>query len=309
MFLVTTCAAARADWWQAPVVGADVGVAIPISKYKRTADLGGMVGPFGGYEFGFGPVALTPLVQLHAARFAANHDDGSTGVLGIGGGLRLSLLDDHAEAYFQATMSYYRIQDNPVHEDDGEGYAVQGGLNYEFPFLPRGMALGLFIRRDAADIDAAVDTDDNMRFLVTGASIRYKFLPPPAPPPPAVVAQAPPPAPPLSKKIILRGVNFDFDKSTLRRDAIPILDEAARTLQAEPTLQVSVEGHTDSRGTDAYNQALSLRRANTVRSYLADHGVDKNRLSVVGHGESKPVASNDTDDGRAQNRRVELLVK
>jgi OOP family OmpA-OmpF porin len=83
----------------------------------------------------------------------------------------------------------------------------------------------------------------------------------------------------------------------------------ARVLQAEASLQVSVEGHTDSRGTEAYNDALSLRRANTVSEYLAEHGVDAGRLSVVGYGESKPVASNDTDDGRAQNRRVELLVK
>jgi OOP family OmpA-OmpF porin len=184
-----------------------------------------------------------------------------------------------------------------------------GGFNYEFAFLPRGMALGLFIRRDEADIDAATDTDDNLQYLVTGFSLRHKFLPPPPVPPAPIVAQAAPAPVPTSKKIILRGVNFDFDKSTLRADAIPILDEAARTLKTESSLQVSVEGHTDSRGTDAYNDALSLRRANTVLTYLGDHGVDRSRLTVVGHGEAKPVASNDTDDGRAQNRRVELSVK
>jgi outer membrane protein OmpA-like peptidoglycan-associated protein len=308
MLVLTTCAAAQAEWSGAPVVGADLGVAIPISKYRRTADLGGMIGPFAGYQIGTGKIALTPLVQIQHSIFQAEHDDDSTGIFGVGGGARLSLLDGNAEAYFQTTMSYYRIVDNPVHEDDGEGFAVMGGINYEFSFLPRGMALGLFIRRDEADIDAATDTDDNLQFLVTGFSLRHKFLPPPPAPPAPVVAQAPPP-PPVTKKIVLRGVNFDFDKSTLRPDAIPTLDEAARALQAESGLQVSVEGHTDSRGTDAYNDALSLRRANTVRRYLADHGVDAGRLSVVGHGESKPVASNDTDDGRAQNRRVELLVK
>jgi outer membrane protein OmpA-like peptidoglycan-associated protein len=306
--LLTTCSVARGEWG-APIVGADVGVAIPVSKYKRTADLGGMIGPFAGYQIGMGSIALTPLVQLQHARFGADDDDESTGISAIGGGARLSLLDGSAEAFFQATMSYYRIDNNPVHEDDGEGFAVMGGFNYEFAFLPPGMALGVFIRRDEADIDAATDTDDNLQYLVAGASVRYKFLPPPPAPPAPVVAAAAPVAVPTSKKIVLRGVNFDFDKSTLRADAIPILDEAARTLTAESTLLVSVEGHTDSRGTDAYNESLSQRRANTVRKYLADHGVDASRLSVVGHGESKPVASNDTDDGRAQNRRVELLVK
>jgi outer membrane protein OmpA-like peptidoglycan-associated protein len=308
LLVLTTCAPVQAEWSGAPVVGVDLGLAIPTSKYRRTADLGGMIGPFAGYQIGTGKFALTPLVQIQHSRFAADDDDDTTGVLGVGGGARLSLLDGNMEAYFQSTISYYRIQDNPVNEDDGEGFAIQGGVNYEFSFLPRGMALGIFIRRDEADIDAAVDTDDNLQYLVTGFSLRHKFLPPPPAPPAPVVAQAAPP-PPMAKKIVLRGVNFDFDKSTLRPDAIPILDEAARVLVAEPGLQVSVEGHTDSRGTDAYNDALSLRRANTVRQYLADHGVDAGRLSVVGHGESKPVASNDTDDGRAQNRRVELLVK
>lgn len=307
--ILVSCTGASGQWSGAPIVGADLGVAIPVSKYKRTADLGGMIGPFGGYQIGYGNFAFTPLGQVFHASFGADDDNDPTGVTGIGGGARFSLLDGNAEAYFQATMSYYRIHDNPVRENDGEGFAVMGGFNYDFSFLPRGMGLGVFVRRDEADIDAAVDTDDNMQYLVIGASLRYRFLPEPAAAPAPVVAAAPPPAIPTSKKIVLRGVNFDFDKSNLRSDAIPILDEAARTLTAESTVQVSVEGHTDSRGTDAYNEALSLRRANTVRKYLADHGVADSRLTVVGHGESKPVASNDTDDGRAQNRRVELLVK
>lgn len=313
VLVMATCVVAHAEWSGAPVVGGDLGVAIPISKYRRTADLGGMLAPFAGYQIGSGSIALMPLVQIQHARFQSqddSSDDDTTGISAIGGGARLSLLDEHSEVFFQATASYYRVHDNPVNENDGEGFAVMGGFNHEFSFLPRGMALGLFLRRDEADIDAATDTDDNLRYLVTGFSVRYKFLPRPAAPAPAVVAQAAPaPVIPTSKKIILRGVNFDFDKSTLRPDAIPILDEAARTLTTESSLQVSVEGHTDSRGTDAYNDALSLRRAHTVQKYLGDHGVDRSRLTVIGHGESKPVASNDTDDGRAQNRRVELLVK
>ena len=126
----------------------------------------------------------------------------------------------------------------------------------------------------------------------------------PPPPPPA-----PAPAPAVSKKIVLRGVNFDFDKSNIRADAAPILKEAAGILKENANLKVSVEGHTDAKGTDDYNLKLSLRRAAAVKAFLVKEGVAEGRLSTRGLGESQPVASNDTDDGRAQNRRVELKVE
>jgi outer membrane protein OmpA-like peptidoglycan-associated protein len=130
----------------------------------------------------------------------------------------------------------------------------------------------------------------------------------------AVVAQAPPPppppapTPPVQKKIVLRGVNFDFDKATIRADAVPILREAATILKQDSAVRVSVEGHTDSVGSDDYNLKLSLRRAAAVKDFLAKEGIAEGRLSSRGFGESQPVASNDTTDGRAQNRRVELKV-
>jgi OOP family OmpA-OmpF porin len=108
--------------------------------------------------------------------------------------------------------------------------------------------------------------------------------------------------------MVLRGVNFDFDKSNIRADARPVLDEAAQTLKEYGDVRISVGGHTDSRGTDQYNQALSVRRAKSVADYLAARGVARSRMQIDGYGESRPVASNDTDDGRAQNRRVELTV-
>ncbi len=124
-----------------------------------------------------------------------------------------------------------------------------------------------------------------------------------APPPPA-----PAPTPVPRRALVLRGVHFDFDRATLRADARPVLDEAIRALDEAPDVRVSVEGHTDAVGTDAYNQALSERRARAVVDYLAAGGINAARLAVVGHGEEKPVASNDDADGRAQNRRVELRV-
>ena len=148
---------------------------------------------------------------------------------------------------------------------------------------------------------------------ILGASTGYLICramqkeeaPPPPPPPPPKAAPAPPPAP-VEERIVLRGVNFDFDKSDIRPDAAVILDEAASILNANPGRSVSVAGHTDSVGTDAYNQSLSERRAASVKDYLVGQGVDGSRLSAAGFGESSPIASNDTADGRALNRRVEL---
>jgi OOP family OmpA-OmpF porin len=128
-------------------------------------------------------------------------------------------------------------------------------------------------------------------------------------PAPARTAPAPAPAPmEEGEKIVLRGVNFDFDKSNIRPDAAVILDEAVRILGGSGPA-VSIEGHTDWIGSDAYNAGLSERRANSVQAYLIEHGVSAARLSTVGYGESRPIASNDTREGRALNRRVELLVQ
>jgi outer membrane protein OmpA-like peptidoglycan-associated protein len=132
---------------------------------------------------------------------------------------------------------------------------------------------------------------------------RDAAIAPPPPPPPA-------PAPaPVQKKIVLRGVNFDFNKANIRADATPILKEAAIILNDNAALKISVEGHTDSKGSDDYNLKLSMRRATAVKAFLAHAGVAESRLSKRGLGESQPVASNETDDGRAQNRRVELKVQ
>ena len=108
---------------------------------------------------------------------------------------------------------------------------------------------------------------------------------------------------------MLRAVHFDFNKADIRPDAVPVLDEAAEMLNNEGTVAVIVVGHTDSVGSDAYNLKLSKRRADAVAKYLTSHGVNASRLKTEGLGESKPVASNDTEDGRAQNRRVELHVE
>jgi len=136
--------------------------------------------------------------------------------------------------------------------------------------------------------------------------MQVEEAPPPAPAPPPAAVEPPPVV--VAEKIVLRGVNFDFDKSGIRPDAAVILDEAVSMLSGAPDKQIRIEGHTCSMGPDAYNQGLSERRAASVRKYLADHGIAASRLSSIGFGESNPIASNDTREGRALNRRVELQV-
>ena len=156
---------------------------------------------------------------------------------------------------------------------------------------------------------------------VIGYLLAGEEAPPPPPPPPAPPARPapppppPPPAPAESKKIILRGINFDFDKSNIKREFVPVLDEAAQILKGNSSVKVTIEGHTDSIGTDAYNQKLSERRANAVKHYLVSKGVEASRLDTVGKGESQPIAPNtkpdgkDNPEGRAMNRRAELKVQ
>jgi outer membrane protein OmpA-like peptidoglycan-associated protein len=126
----------------------------------------------------------------------------------------------------------------------------------------------------------------------------------PSPPPP------PPPAPtpaPVKEKLVLRGVHFDFNKAVIRPGDAAVLDEAAATLKAHPDVSVDVNGYCDAVGGEKYNQRLSERRAEAVLVYLVKAGVARNKLSPHGFGKTNFVATNDTDEGRAQNRRVELV--
>jgi len=108
--------------------------------------------------------------------------------------------------------------------------------------------------------------------------------------------------------IALKGVNFDNNSAEITAASASILDQAVKTLQRRSHIKVEVAAHTDSNASDAYNLALSNRRAASVRHYLIAHGIAASRLTAVGHGESQPIASNHTAAGRAQNRRVELRV-
>ena len=126
-------------------------------------------------------------------------------------------------------------------------------------------------------------------------------------PAPAPVVVAPEPAPAAPQKLVLEGVNFDFDKAALRQEDIAGLDKDVAALKTWGDVNIEVAGHTDSMGSDAYNMKLSQQRAEAVRNFLISRGVAADRLTAKGYGESQPVADNATDEGRFKNRRVELL--
>lgn len=109
--------------------------------------------------------------------------------------------------------------------------------------------------------------------------------------------------------IELQGVYFDTDKSTLKPESIAILDSAVKTLGTHGTILVEVAGHTDSTASESYNQRLSERRAKVVYDYLVGKGISANRMTWKGYGEMQPIADNDTEEGKARNRRTELIVQ
>jgi len=104
-------------------------------------------------------------------------------------------------------------------------------------------------------------------------------------------------------------INFDTGKSIIRDDSKPIIDQIVQMMNSNPDLKIGVEGHTDNVGTPASNKTLSEARAKSVVSAIVAQGIAADRLSPVGFGQDKPIADNNTEEGRAQNRRVELVKK
>jgi len=146
-----------------------------------------------------------------------------------------------------------------------------------------------------------------------GAVAGYYLCKKPKPPPKQVAQATPAPAPapskpdPCKEKVSLPAVNFDFAKAVIRPEGEKVLGEWESRLEQCPEVHVAINGHTDSIGSAAYNLKLSQRRADAVKDFLVNKGVSAARLTTKGFGMADPVASNSTPEGRAQNRRVDLV--
>jgi OOP family OmpA-OmpF porin len=159
----------------------------------------------------------------------------------------------------------------------------------------------------AAGCGSTMAFSDTSPVVVTGD--------PPPPPPPPPEPEPPPPPPPkrvevTADKIVIREkIQFDFNKATIKEESHDLLSEIVQVVQEnEHIKKVSIEGHTDDQGSDKYNQKLSDQRAKSVLDHLVSKGVDAGRLTAKGFGESKPIASNETEEGKEQNRRVEFII-
>jgi OmpA-OmpF porin, OOP family len=112
----------------------------------------------------------------------------------------------------------------------------------------------------------------------------------------------------IGTTVILKNIFFDFDKTTLKEESFIELDKVLDFMRQNPTLELEISGHTDGKGSDSYNLNLSQGRAESVVNYLVNNGIQSYRLTPQGYGKSKPIATNETDEGRAINRRVEFTV-
>jgi OmpA-OmpF porin, OOP family len=160
-----------------------------------------------------------------------------------------------------------------------------------------------------ADGDGVPDDKDKCPDTATGSTVDENGCAP------QTGCRAPAPGEPINlegcatgESVVLKGVNFEVNSSRLTANAKVILNQVADSLTATPSMKVEIGGHTDNQGSDDFNQKLSERRAQSVHDYLVARGIDSSRLSAKGYGESQPVDTNETPEGRELNRRVEMKV-
>ncbi len=216
------------------------------------------------------------------------------------------------QPYIVAGVAHYELNDSDYNFSEvNQEYTEQ---------LSLGMGLSRMIdsqwefRSDVRALHKVSDSQDGVDDLAVNLALNYYFNPPkpvvaaePTPEPIAIVP--PPPAPeaePEVRTITVRlNVEFEFDKATVRAIYGDELEAIANAMKAHEDIDLMLEGHTDSVGADEYNQGLSERRVIAVEAKLAEmYGIDPERISTVGYGEARPIADNDTKEGRARNRRV-----
>lgn len=184
--------------------------------------------------------------------------------------------------------SYY------TRETDSHGYAevlVPAGQRYEIEYLSLGR------RNTTARV--AVPEGPNQDIRLT---MRYRRRREPIPPP-----EPDSPAQPQEQRFVLEDLHFGTGSATIQSDSYPRLDRVVEYMTHRPSVRIRVAGHTDNVGDPRRNQVLSEQRAQAVRDYLVSHGIDGGRIEAVGYGDQRPLTSNATEEGRAQNRRIEAI--
>lgn len=315
-----------------PFIGVDLGLSEPHNdNYRAHVKTGATGSPYGGYmfnkylglqgqlDFTFQPPdndGRKNGTGIYGQQNNINNENQTTTMIGGTFGPRLNLpVSELVDLYVTGQGGVFKGLGGRLNQT-APGFSVGGGIDFN---VTREVAFSIFGRWNRAYMsphptflvgqEGDQQGPSDIRWATVGVGLKYTFAQPQPPPPPAPAPPPPPvaaPAPPIKKKIVLRAVHFDFNKAVIRADAVPVLNEAVSTLKEEGTVAVIVAGHTDSVGSDSYNMKLSIRRANAVRDYLVNHGIPASRIRTEGFGETKPVASNATADGRAQNRRVEL---
>ncbi|HJL16065.1 MAG TPA: OmpA family protein [Sandaracinaceae bacterium LLY-WYZ-13_1] len=185
-------------------------------------------------------------------------------------------------------------------ETDSVGYAevlVPVGQRYDIEYLSLGR------RNTTASVEVPEGPNQDIRLTMRHRRRR----PPPAPEASAPETETDEPAPAPEQRFVLEGVLFESGSATIQEDSYPRLDRVVEYMTHRPSTRIRVAGHTDNVGNPQRNQALSEARAESVRDYLVEQGIDAARIEAVGYGDQQPIASNDTDEGRAQNRRIEAI--
>lgn len=180
-------------------------------------------------------------------------------------------------------------------ETDAEGYAevlVPVATNYVATYVSLG-------RRDVA---AQVPVSDKPSQTIK-LTVRYKFHRPPPLPAPGVAPEVERP------RFVLKGVEFDTGKATVRAESFPQLDEVVEYMAHKLSAQIEVSGHTDNVGDPKVNKSLSSKRALAVRAYLVSKGIEGGRVEAIGYGNERPIVENDSESNRQKNRRIEVTEK
>jgi OOP family OmpA-OmpF porin len=193
---------------------------------------------------------------------------------------------------------------------DGDGVADDAD---QCPDTPAGASVNESGCENDADGDGVVDRLDQCPDTPAGTQVDEKGCP--LPEPPKEGCRAPAPGQPIDlegcatgEAVVLKGVNFEVNSSRLTANAKVILNQVADSLAGAPGMRVEIGGHTDAQGSDAFNLKLSDRRAQAVKDYMVSRGIGADRLESKGYGETQPVDSNDTAEGRELNRRVEMKI-